>query len=285
VLYGLGAAMAVIGGATLDWGRFAWGQLVVTATQLGTHYSNDYFDLEADRANQTPTRWSGGSRVLPAGMLPPGVALAASVVLFGLATVAGVWLSARAGRTALLLPLGLAMIGLAWQYSSPPLRLVASGLGEVTTAIVVTLLVPVYAYALQTGELRPPILFAALLPCALQFAMLLAIEFPDAGGDAAAGKRTLVVRLGAAPAARLYAVTTLAGFGLLPLLARPGLPAAVVVAPMLLAPLAIWQTMRVARGAYRDSARWESVAFWSVALLIGSAVAELIAALLVIRGG
>jgi len=69
VLYGLGAALAAAGGAPLDRWRYACGQIVVTLTQLMTHYANDYFDLEADRANLTPTRWSGGSRVLPGGAL------------------------------------------------------------------------------------------------------------------------------------------------------------------------------------------------------------------------
>ena len=50
----------------------------MTSFQLMTHYANDYFDLEADRANQTPTTWSGGSRVLPAGELSPRVALIAA---------------------------------------------------------------------------------------------------------------------------------------------------------------------------------------------------------------
>ncbi len=67
VLYGLGAALAKAGGAPFDRALYAWGQVVVTLTQLMTHYANDYFDLEADRANLTPTRWSGGSRVLPGG--------------------------------------------------------------------------------------------------------------------------------------------------------------------------------------------------------------------------
>ena len=49
------------------------------------------------------------------------------------------------------------------------------------------------------GEL----LALSIVPLALlQFAMLVAIEFPDAVGDAATGKRTLVVRLGAATARR-----------------------------------------------------------------------------------
>ena len=169
------------------------------------------------------------------------------------------------------------MVGLAWGYSAPPLRLCARGLGELTTALVVTLLVPVFGYRLQAGADGGAIFLAAALPCALQFAMLLAIEFPDAAGDAAVGKRTLVVRLGALPSARLYVAITLAAFGALPLWARAGLPARVAAAPLVLAPVAIWQASRVARGAYGDSARWGSVAFWAVALLIAGAGAELAA--------
>ena len=275
VLYGLGGALAVAGGALFDPWRYAWGQLVVTATQLMTHYANDFFDLEADRANQTPTRWSGGSRILPDGALAPLVALRAARVLLVIAAGAAAVTARRVGLGPLLLS-GV-MIGLAWGYSAPPLRLCARGLGELTTALVVTLLVPLFGYDLQAGALAAPIFFAAALPCALQFAMLLAIEFPDAAGDAAVGKRTLVVRLGALAAARLYAATTLAAFGALPLLVRAGLPVRVAFAPLLLAPVAIWQSVRVARGAYGDSARWGSVAFWAVALLIAGAGAELAA--------
>ena len=282
VLYGLGGALAVAGGAAFDPWRYAWGQAVVTATQLMTHYANDYFDLEADRANRTPTRWSGGSRVLPDGALSPRVALRASRVLLVMAAAAAAVMARRVGAGPLLL--SAAMIGLAWGYSAPPLRLCARGLGELTTALVVTLLVPLFGYDLQAGALAAPIFFAAALPCALQFAMLLAIEFPDAAGDAATGKRTLVVRMGALPAARLYAVITLSAFGALPLWVLAGLPARVAAAPILLAPIAVWQASRVARGAYGERERWGSVAFWAVVLLIASAGIEL-AAVATLAGG
>ncbi|MFL5303672.1 MAG: prenyltransferase [Polyangia bacterium] len=278
VLYALGAALAVTGGAPFDGGRYVWGQVVVTLTQLMTHYSNDYFDLDADRANLTPTRWSGGSRVLPGGVLAPVVALRAAVTLLAAATVAAALLARRAGTA----PGGLAaaMIAVAWQYSAPPGRLCARGLGEAATALVVTLMVPAFGFLLQARALAAPVVLAAVLPCALQFAMLLAIEFPDAAGDAAAGKRTLVVRMGALPAARLYAALTLAGFGALPVWALVGLPARVALAPLLLAPIAVWQALRVARGGYGDPNRWGSIAFWSVALLIASAGLELAATVL-----
>ena len=273
VFHGLGAALAVAAGAPFDANLFGWGQLVVTAAQLMTHYANDFFDLEADRANRTPTRWSGGSRVLPDGGLRPGIALAAALVL-----------SMRAGDRPLLLPIAVVMTSLAWGYSAPPLRLAARGLGELATAFVVTLCVPLLGYYAQAGELAPRIFAACLLPCVLQFAMLLAIELPDAAGDAVAGKRTLVVRLGAAVGARMYAGLTIAGFGALPLLAQGVLPARVAMAPLVFAPIAIWQAARVVRGGYADPARWDSVAFWSVALLTRSAGAALVAAVTLARG-
>ena len=285
VFYGLGAALAVVAGAPFDATLFAWGQLIVTAAQLMTHYANDFFDLEADRANRTPTRWSGGSRVLPDGALPPGVALGAALVLGAVALGAGLALAMRASDRLLLLPLAVVMTTLAWAYSAPPLRLAARGLGELTTAVVVTLCVPLLGYYLQAGEVHPRIFAACLLPCLLQIAMLLAIELPDAAGDAATGKRTLVVRLGALTGARLYALLTIAGFGALPLLASEGLlPVRVAIAPLVLAPIAIWQAARVVRGGYADPARWDSLAFWSVALLAGSAGASLLAALTLARG-
>jgi 1,4-dihydroxy-2-naphthoate octaprenyltransferase len=277
VLFGLGTALAVKSGATFDLGRFFWGQLLVTATQLMTHYANDYFDLAADRANRTPTAFSGGSRVLVGQALSPGVALRAARVLALVAVGAATALGRCAGVETLFL--AVVSIALAWGYSAPPLRLCARGLGELTTALVVTLLVPLLGYFLQARRLAAPIFLAAALPCALQFAMLLAIEFPDAAGDAATGKRTLVVRWGAPTAGRLYALVTIAAFGALPFFVRGGLPGRVAAAPALLAPIAIWQALRVARGAYGEPARWESVAFWSVALLIASSSLELVATL------
>jgi 1,4-dihydroxy-2-naphthoate octaprenyltransferase len=91
---------------------------------------------------------------------------------------------------------------LSWEYSAPPLRLHSSGLGELAVALVVTALVPFFGFYLQAPDLvGVRVLLLAVAPlCCLQFAMLLAIEVPDAVGDRAVGKRTLVVAL--APSAR-----------------------------------------------------------------------------------
>jgi 1,4-dihydroxy-2-naphthoate polyprenyltransferase len=279
LLFALGSTLARVEGVGINWQRYVWGQATITAAQWMTHYSNDYFDLDADRANTTPTRWSGGSRVLVSGAVAPRAALAASVVLGTAALVAACILAARPGSPRLVLPLALLIIVLSWCYSSPPLRLLSRGLGEVTTAFVVTLLTPLLGFYVQSGGLRP-LLFLACFPlCCLQFSMLLTIELPDAAGDAAQGKRTLVVRRGAEWAARCSAAILVVTFASLPLLFLLGLPPRIALFAALPAPLGFWQAMRLSRGAFRDPKHWENLALCSVALLATTTVAELIAAI------
>ena len=285
-LYGLGAAAAAWararatgdnGAWSIEWTRFAWGQVAITATQLMTHYCNDYFDLAADRANLTPTRWSGGSRVLPAGELPPWAALVGALALALMAIAAAVGLAIAPGAAPLTLPLLIAIVVLAWEYSAPPLRLHSTGLGELDVALVVSCLTPVVGYYLQAGQLRALPFLAAAPLCCLQLAMLLAIEFPDAAGDAVTGKRTLVVRLGAPAAARAYQLVVVAAYAMFPALVRAGLPRAVALAALVPSPLAASLLITMRRGAWRRPGAWEGVAFGSVALLVTTTLAELIA--------
>jgi len=282
LLFALGSALAAVSGVNIDWHRYAWGQAIITAAQWMTHYANDYFDLEADRANSTPTRWSGGSRVLVSGAIAPRAALTASLVLGAAALIAAGVLSARSGSPRGVLPLALLIIALSWCYSAPPVRLLRRGLGEVTTAFVVTLLTPLLAFYVQSGVLRP-LLFLACFPlCCLQFSMLLTIELPDAAGDAAQGKQTLVVRRGARWAARCSAAILVVAFGSLPILFLLGLPLRIAAFAALPAPLALWQAIALTQGAFRDPKRWEGLALRAVALLVATMVAELAGAVLTI---
>lgn len=277
VLYALGAA--TVAHRAVDLPRYLLGQGAVTAFQLMTHYANDYFDLVVDRANATPTAWSGGSRVLVAGALAPRVALVAARVFAGL----GLGLSAAVAVVAgpALLPLLLAIGALAWAYSAPPLRLCASGAGELDTALVVTVLVPLLACLLQAPAAADLRLLGLVVvaPALLQFAMLLAIEVPDAAGDARTGKRTLVVRLGGRRAAQLYAATTAAAFAWLPIAYALGLPARVAALTAFLAPVAAWRVARIAAELHVPSA-YERLTLCAVALLVMTSLAELAGLLL-----
>jgi 1,4-dihydroxy-2-naphthoate polyprenyltransferase len=274
VLYGLGASIAAYLGHPVDKARLIGGQVAVSATQLMVHYSNDYFDLEADQANATPTEWSGGSRVLTRGELPRWVALAAASTLAAIAA-ASTWVLANAldagpTTTALLL---VALV-LSWEYSAPPLRFHSSGVGEIVAMIIVTLLVPLIGFAAQARRLEPIAFVSAAPLCFLQFAMLLAVEFPDEAGDTVAGKRTLVVRLGAPRAAGLYVASIVLAYALLPLWGRLGLPRSSALGLCLALPLAVWLAWRVIRGEYKEPRHWNRFAFGSAALVTVSALLE-----------
>jgi hypothetical protein len=56
-----------------------------------------------------------------------------------------------------------------------------------------------------------------------------------------------------------------------------GLPARVGLAAALAAPVAAWRLWRVGSGDFRRPSRWEGLAFWAVALLVGTSIAELAA--------
>jgi 1,4-dihydroxy-2-naphthoate octaprenyltransferase len=213
------------------------------------------------------------------------VALTAALVLGACALSASIFTSVRARNAPLTLPLALLMIGLSWAYSAPPLRLLSRGFGELTTALVVTLLTPLLGFYLQSGALRLLPVLASLPLCGLQFAMLLTIELPDAAGDSAIGKRTLVVRRGAEWGARSGAGIVLGSFCFLPVLVLLGLPWQIAALAALSAPLGAWHALRLLRGAFRDPEHWESLAFCSVALLAATTSAELVGALLTLRMG
>jgi 1,4-dihydroxy-2-naphthoate octaprenyltransferase len=274
ILYAVGAAIAAAHGHAIDTARYAWGQAAVTAFQLMTHYANDYFDYDADVANATPTKWSGGSRVLPDGGLPRHVALIAAIVLAAIGIAMTIELTLHDAGS-LAAPSFAIVLALAWTYSAPPLRLCARGLGELDTAIVVTVLVPwlgFYIHAPALAGARD--LALTIVPLALlQFAMLIAIEFPDEAGDAATGKRTLVVRLGAARAAKLYAAITAAAF-VWPIAALLlGLPQNVALAMLVPAPIAVWRISRLADHADRNA--FERLTFFAVFLLVATSAAAL----------
>jgi len=276
LLFALGAALAHLAGHAIDVARYALGQATVTAFQLMTHYANDYFDYAADRANTTPTQWSGGSRVLANDELPRSVALIAALVLAAVGCILGALLYLRS-EDPRVLAIALAMAALAWAYSAPPLRLCAAGLGELDTAIVVTVLVPWLGFLLQAPDLAGVrLLVLAIVPLALlQFAMLLAIEFPDAAGDAATNKRTLVVRLGAPAAAKLWIAVTLLAFAWLPIAYALGLPGRIALGGALPAPFAIYRVMR--GSDHREPSAFERLTFGAVALLVATSACELAA--------
>lgn len=277
ILYLLGTTIALYDGVAINLAVLLWGQIAVTAVQVMTHYSNDYFDLYADRTNPTPMRWSGGSGILPAGYVSPSLALAAALAAGVFALGAALWLALALPTGPLALPLILLALFLAWTYSAPPLQLHSTGAGEVAAAFLVAGLTPLTGYYLQAGRLSLLPLLAVAPLVVLQFIMLVLIEFPDAQGDAAVGKDTLVVRLGPARTARLLLGVVALHILLLPVLYVAGLPALVTAGVALFnLPGLLWLAWRLHQGAWAHAAWWNWLGFVGIVLIVGSALVQLV---------
>ncbi|MBN8611685.1 MAG: prenyltransferase [Deltaproteobacteria bacterium] len=157
--------------------------------------ANDLADHETDRDNTTHTLVSGGSRVVPEGLLTLE-ALARGAWIAGAAllvlTIVAALLLARP-----LAPLfALAAIGLLLAYSHPPMRLSYRGGGEILQGLGLGAVLPLWGFYAQVGSLdRFP--WIALAPVVLLHTIGNVITaLPDAPSDARAHKRTWPVRVG-----------------------------------------------------------------------------------------
>jgi 1,4-dihydroxy-2-naphthoate octaprenyltransferase len=262
LLYALGALVARYQGYKLDYGVYAVGQLFVTGLQLMTHYLNEYWDVEADRLNQSRTPFSGGSGMLANGSFRRETAFTAAVACLAFASGAAIWLviEYQVGPAVWALMV-LIFLG-AYTYSSPPLTMVNTGFGELTASITVAGLVPAMGHILQT-DLPSMLVVLVTAPLVVyHFAMLLAFEFPDFLSDEAAGKTTLLVRLGRRRGAALHNAALLLAIGLAVVATFLGLPAQVGLAVVISSPLAVLQFVMV-----RRMQRGEPVSFVRLALL------------------
>lgn len=244
--FGLGAALARDQCTAIAWSQYALGQALVTAVQLTAQYANEYFDAEGDRpAARTP--FSGGSGVLPAGLLPRRFALRAAQGTT-LAALALTTVVAFTSAPAALLGVG-ALAG-AWAYSAPPLRLAGSGGGEIVASVIVGALVPLAGLWVHGGRVDAGFGWMAAALVATHFALIVALAVPDRAADHTSGKRTLVVRMGVERVrplhlAALGAAATAVGGGTI----AGALPAETAVAALATTPLAAVQVAALRRDA------------------------------------
>ena len=154
LLYALGVGIAKYLGNPIDWTAVILGQLWVSTLQLATHFLNEYYNGPIDQFNANRTPFSGGSGTIGPGKLAPQVALYSAMFLLAiLASLTVVLLTLLSLPSEALLIMFLAFLGAIF-YSVPPVRLEASGYGELTTSVIVGFLLPAFGFVLQTGSLH-----------------------------------------------------------------------------------------------------------------------------------
>ena len=159
--------------------------------QIGANFANDVFDYEkgADTAERL-----GPTRAVQAGLISARGMRVGMFVVFGLALVLGLYLTAVAGPVILLI--GLASIASAIAYTGGPYPLGYHGLGDVFVFVFFGLVAVCGTAYVEIGQV-PALSVACALPVgALATAILVVNNLRDRVTDAGAGKRTLAVRYG-----------------------------------------------------------------------------------------
>jgi putative NADPH-quinone reductase/1,4-dihydroxy-2-naphthoate octaprenyltransferase len=177
---------------------FWLGYLCLFLLEVATVLVNEAVDFQSDRNNRFFSTFTGGSRVLVEGLLSLrelriGIAVALAAFL-----AASAWLLSvtPASASTVLSVLG-AMTILAIGYTAPPLKLCYRGLGELDVAVTHSIGVILCAYVFLGGAWNDAMPWLLSLPLLLAIMPSITLSgIPDLEADAAAGKRTLAVRLG-----------------------------------------------------------------------------------------
>jgi 1,4-dihydroxy-2-naphthoate octaprenyltransferase len=204
------SVIPVVFGCTLAWqktGQFDFVLFLVTLlgvgfAQMGTTLTNDYYDHKTsdDYINETPTPFSGGSRVIQDKIQSPKEVFVGGMVTFGLAAVCGLflWLATRQlYNNSWTIP-SLALSGFlsGFLYTATPIKLGYRGWGELFIGANFGALAVLGSYYVQTGTIGwMPVIVS--LPISFLIAAVVYInQYPDYEADRKVDKRHWVVRLG-----------------------------------------------------------------------------------------
>jgi 1,4-dihydroxy-2-naphthoate octaprenyltransferase len=243
-------------GTSIAWydGYFSLGYALLAGVGLVlTHASvnilNDYFDYRSGidlAARRTP--FSGGSGILPAGLLTPRQVLWLGIIMLLLAVPIGIYFVVIRGWQ--LLPLLVVAVFFIVMYSPVILKrpwpewVAGAGLGAL----------PILGlYFAQAGAYTWQVAVACIPSAFLVHNLLLLNELPDAEADSLASRRTLPIAIGKKRAAVFYSVVAVAVY----LWIIAWVAAQVMPVWTLLALLSLPLTLRAINGAvhYDDPSR------------------------------
>jgi 1,4-dihydroxy-2-naphthoate octaprenyltransferase len=171
----------------------------VIALHASVDLLNDYWDYKRGIDSITKkTEFSGGTGVLPEGLLKPSRVYWAGVTFLALGSAAGVYFVVSYGWLIAAI-LAFAVLSI-YFYST---KIVDSGLGEVFVGIKGTTIVLGTAY-IQTQTILLQDVAAGIIVGTLSAFVLYITSFPDHDADKQKGRRTLVIVLGKQKAASLF---------------------------------------------------------------------------------
>ena len=221
------AITPVIVGAAIAYPKFnllnALLSLIVgLSLQIAVNYANDY----SDGVRGTDSERVGPTRLVASGLATAAEVKRAAYIAFGIAAIAGFYLSIRSSLV--LLVIGVLAIVSAWRYTGGDNPYGYRGLGELYVFIFFGLVATLGTFYAQAGMITLEATVAAISNGAVSCALLAVNNIRDIEGDSKAGKLTLAVRIGDTRARRFYmllifiaifssfTITILAALGIFP---------------------------------------------------------------------
>lgn len=224
----VGTAAASSQGGTIWW-RTAAALVVSVAIQVATNYANDY----SDGVRGTDDVRVGPVRLVAGGLASARAVKRAAFIAFGVAGLVGLALAWAVGPE--LIVVGAACLAAGWFYTGGSRPYGYVGLGEAAVFTFFGVVATVGSAYVHLERVSGLALLASIPVGLLATALLVVNNLRDIPTDAAAGKRTLAVRMGDRNTRVLYVGCVAGAFALVPpiALARPA--ALLTVASLVLA--------------------------------------------------
>ena len=203
----LASVIAVSTGLALSWWHGIqidiWYAIMTMGGVIALHASvdllNDYWDYKRGIDTQTQrTKMSGGTGVLPEGLLEPTQVYRAGIIFLIIGGLIGSYFVVIDG---IIIGLILAFAVLSIYFYST--KIVDSGLAEVFVTVKGTMIV-LGTYFIQSSEIHFASIMAGIFVGVLSSLVLFITSFPDYEADKAKGRKTLVILLGKQKATTMF---------------------------------------------------------------------------------
>jgi len=203
----LASIIAVSVGLTLNWWQNSsidvFDAALTFAGVMALHASvdllNDFWDFKRGIDTKTKrTKMSGGTGVLPEGLLKPSSVYRAGVAFLIIGAAIGGYFVFTDGFTIAII-LGFAILSI-YFYST---KIVDSGLGEFFVAVKGSMIV-IGTLFIQSGQITIESILAGIIVGSLSSLVLFIVSFPDHDADKSKGRKTLVIVVGKQNAVKLF---------------------------------------------------------------------------------
>jgi len=214
----LASVIAVSVGLALSWWHGVqidiWYAIMTLAGVIALHASvdllNDYWDHKRGIDTQTQrTKMSGGTGVLPEGLLEPTQVYRAGIIFLIIGGLIGSYFVVIDG---IIIGLILAFAVLSIYFYST--KIVDSGLAEVFVTVKGTMIV-LGTYFIQSSEIDIAPIMAGIFVGVLSSLVLFITSFPDYEADKAKGRKTLVIFLGKQKATTMFWIFPIIAYSVL----------------------------------------------------------------------